>query len=299
MFRVLAIDGGGVRGIYPAHILNLLSAQVPGSVLSGVFDLVIGTSTGAMVASAIACGIPLERVVRLYEEKAPIIFGSKRFTLLGTLQSAYDSAPLRGVLEEIFGEKKMREVPGRLILPATDISNGNVFLIKSPYLPEFVRDLDIRLVDAVMASAAAPLYFDPVRVHEYLLADGGVWANNPSLVAYTEAWGKLGQDPEDVRVLSIGTGTGNQPYDVGGGQRRWGFATGWKRRQMVNLFLNLQSRAAENSATLLLREKYKRISFTESGALPLDEASRIPALKAKAGQTFTYEWPSIKKFLDL
>jgi patatin-like phospholipase/acyl hydrolase len=77
-----------------------------------------------------------------------------------------------------------------------------------------VRDREITVVDAVMASAAAPTFFDPVRVHEYLLADGGIWANNPSLVAYTEAVGKLGQNPDDVRVLSIGTGTGNQPYDV-------------------------------------------------------------------------------------
>lgn len=95
MFRVLAIDGGGVRGIYPAHILDLLSAQVPGRALAGVFDLVIGTSTGAMVAAAVACGLPLQRVVALYEEKAPVIFGAKRFTLLGTLRSEYCSCPYR------------------------------------------------------------------------------------------------------------------------------------------------------------------------------------------------------------
>ena len=240
------------RGIYPAHILNLLTAQLPESDVGGLFDLVVGTSTGAMIAAAIACGVPLGKVVELYERRAASIFGKKRITLKDTLQSAYSSAPLREVLEEIFQKTQMGDIKRRVILPATDISNGNVFLIKSSYLDEFVRDRDITVVDAVMASAAAPLFFDPVRVKEYLLADGGIWANNPSVVAYTEAVGKLKQRPEDVRILSIGTGSGDRPYDVGARTRRWGLVTGWKGRQMVNLFFNLQSRASENSATLLL-----------------------------------------------
>jgi len=193
----------------------------------------------------------------------------------------------------------MAEVPGRLMLPSTDLSNGNVFVIKSQYLSSFVRDSKIPLVEAVMASCAAPTYFDPVRVHEYLLADGGLWGNNPSFIAYTEAIGKLGVSTESVRILSLGTGTGHLFYDVGRTARMWGFATGWGRSRLVDTIFNLQSRASANSAALLLGDKYLRVSFNESGALPLDNISKIPHLKAKAGEAFTYQNSAITTFLGL
>jgi len=190
-------------------------------------------------------------------------------------------------------------VRGRLVLPATDISNGNVFVMKSSYLPDFVRDKDILVADAVMASAAAPLFFDPVRIKEYLLADGGLWANNPSLVAYTEAVGKLGQNPDDVRLLSLGTGLGDLYYDVGESVHRWGFATGWDTLKLIDLFFNLQSRSSENAVKLLLKGNYLRIGFRETNSLPLDDTLQMPRLKAKAAETFTYQHATIKAFLEI
>ena len=299
MFRILSIDGGGVRGIYPAHFLKLLSDQIDGHDLTTVFDLFVGTSTGGLIAAAIACRIPLATVVDLYEKRSKTIFGRKRFTARNTFRSAYDTAPLRRIVEELFKERLLGDVQPRIVLPTTDISNGNVFVMKSGYLPSFVRDRDIRVSDAVLASAAAPLFFDPVRVKEYLLADGGIWANNPSLIAYTEAVGKLGQKPEDVRLLSLGTGLGGRYYDVGKATKRWGFATGWDDLKLVNLFFNLQSRASENSSMLLLRDQYLRIGFHESNSLPLDDVSEIPRLKAKAGEAFTYRHAEVKTFLGL
>jgi patatin-like phospholipase/acyl hydrolase len=144
MFRILSIDGGGVRGIFPAYLLKLLSADLSRD-LGEIFDLIVGTSTGSFIAAAIASGISPDQVVQLYETEAPNIFGNPRSTLKGTVQSKYSSAPLRRVATEIFGTRLLGHLSKRLVLPATDISNGNVFVMKSPYLPEFVRDKDIQL----------------------------------------------------------------------------------------------------------------------------------------------------------
>lgn len=298
MFRILAIDGGGARGVFPAHVLSLFADQ-HGADLTEIFDLIIGTSTGGIIAAAAATKVPMKEVVELYERRSAEIFTPKFASCGGFMRSKYESAPLRRLLAEKFGTKTMSAAATRLVLPTTDISNGNVFVIKSPYLESFVRDKDIPIVDAVMASCAAPSYFDPVRINEYLLADGGLWANNPSFVAYTEAVGKLQVSPDDVRILSIGTGTGHQFYDIGNQPSSWGLMSGWGANRLVDTFLNLQSRTSSNSATLLLREKYMRITFEETGPLALDDVSEIPRLKAKAGEEFTYKSAAIKTFLNL
>lgn len=297
MFRILSIDGGGARGIYPAHFLHLFSKQY-GQDLTQIFDLIIGTSTGAIIAAAAATHRPMADVVKLYEAKAASIF-RKRISFRGILRSKYTSTVLREELVRMFDDTTLGQVPGKLILPATDLSNGNVFVLKSKYLPEFVRDVDILLADALMASCAAPSYFDPVRIGPYLLADGGLWGNNPSWIAYTEAVGKLGVPAEEIRLLSIGTGTGHQFYDVGRRTPWWGLSTGWKHTRLVDTFLNLQSRASSNTATLLLRDKYYRVSFDESGPLSLDDTKAMPRFKAKADEAFTYQNAKIKTFLNL
>jgi patatin-like phospholipase/acyl hydrolase len=298
VFRVLAIDGGGVRGIFPAHFLHLLE-EACGFPLAESFDLLVGTSTGAIIAAAAAMHVPLLRVAQAYEVQAPAIFRKRRWFFAGLASSKYATRPLRSLLLDLFGDAPMAAAKQRLLIPTTDISNGNVFVIKSPYLPTFVRDKDILLAQAVLASCAAPSYFDPVRVREYLLADGGLWANNPSIVAYTEALGKLGVADDTVRILSIGTGTGHQYYDVGKHQRRWGLATGWQGPRIIDAVMSIQGRAASNSAALLLGAKYCRISFAETGRLPLDDVTCMARLRAKAGEAFTYNYEKIRTFLDL
>src|SRR5688572_20302324 len=131
MFRILSIDGGGVRGIFPAYLLKLLADQVPNQDLRPVFDLIVGTSTGGLIAAGIACGISLERIVELYESRSKGIFGRRRITFRQTMRSAYASDQLRALVDDIFTTTTLGDVTSRLILPATDISNGNVFVMKS------------------------------------------------------------------------------------------------------------------------------------------------------------------------
>jgi patatin-like phospholipase/acyl hydrolase len=295
-FRILAIDGGGARGVFPAHILASMTKQL--GPLHETFDLVVGTSTGSILAGAVAIGANMDRVCSLYETKVPLIF-VKRFSLRGGLRSKYDAKPLRSLLKEVFQTQTFSEAKTRLMVVATDISNGNVFVMKSSYLDAFIRDGDILLADGIAASCAAPSYFDPVQIKEYLLADGGLWGNNPSLIAYTEAVGKLKIPPDDVRILSIGTGTGHQYYDPGSAdQKAWGLGSGWGATKLIDTFLNVQSRSASNMTQLLLEDRYLRISFDETGTLVLDEPSAVPQLKARAATVFTHESARIRAFLN-
>ena len=140
---------------------------------------------------------------------------------------------------------------------------------------------------------------DPNRVDTYLLADGGLWANNPALVGLTEAIGKLKVNKDDIKILSIGTGIGNQYYDIDGSENKhWGLISGWQGSKLVDTILNLQSMSSENIVKLILGDsKYLRLNFNSDTKLALDKLDMIDSLKSRADQTLTYEINKIKRFL--
>lgn len=297
-FRILSIDGGGIRGIYPAYILKRIQEEFKVD-FSEWFDLIIGTSTGAIIAAALAIDHPIARIVELYEKEGRQIFQEQPWSFFGFNKSQYGKQHLRKLLEEVFGQRTLSDAKTRLTIPATDISNGRVYVFKSPYLDEFVRDKNIGIVEAVLASCSAPSYFDPQKVGEYLLADGGLWANNPSLVAVTEAVGKLRGNLNEVRLFSLGAGLGQKYYDPHNAERRkWGLIRGWGGKKLVDTLLNLQSISAQNMAGLLLADSnFLRINFESDGELALDSTEIVSWLKSRADQDFTYNASKIKSFL--
>ena len=154
------------------------------------------------------------------------------------------------------------------------------------------------LTDAILASCSAPTYFDPHCVGSYLLADGGLWANNPSLVAVIDAKKRLGQKLEDIKVLSIGTGLYKPEFDFK--SKLMGFLTGWKGSRLMDFILSLQSQSTDNYLSLLLKENQKyRINFESSEELPLDKSLSVHKLIAKADEDFTYNTQNLKSFLEL
>ena len=172
---------------------------------------------------------------------------------------------------------------------------GGVRVFKSRYMEdqghEYVRDTDVPLRDAILASCAAPSFFDPMPVDEYLLADGGLWANNPSILAVTEAISKFGRPLPQVHILSVGTGKPRHLYERG---RFWGITTGWGRLKLVSYFLDLQSQASTNMATLLLEDRYFRMNPAIEN-WGLDDVRHLDALKVKADSDFTREYGEILK----
>ena len=202
------------------------------------------------------------------------------------MRSKYSSRSLEQVIRNCVSDLTLGEISTPLMITGSDISTGGVHVFKSRYLKDlgepYVRDGDVVLSDAILASCAAPAYFDPVPVGDFLLADGGLWANNPSIIALTEAVSKFRRLVEQVRILSIGTGHSVNLYSQ---NRLWGLMTGWGREKLVSYFLRLQSDASANMPKLLLADRYLRLD-PEIEAWKLDDIKHLRNLKALATRDF-------------
>ena len=296
-FNILALDGGGTRGIYSAQLLANIERDA-GAPVRERFDLIAGTSTGSIIAGAAAAGIPMSDVVKLFEEETPRIF---RRRWLGSfhIRSKYPRQPLEQVIRSCVSALTLGEVSTPLMIMGSDISTGGVHVFKSRYPKElgesYVRDSDVALGDAILASCAAPTYFDPVPVDSFLLADGGLWANNPSIMALTEAVSKFGKSIEQIRILSLGTGHSVTLYPK---RRLWGLITGWGREKLVSYVLRLQSDASANMAKLLLGDRYLRLD-PEIEAWGLDDTGHLDSLKALAARDFALRGDAIRRTLKV
>jgi len=296
--NILAIDGGGIRGIYAAHLLDRIQKET-GINYTEHFDLIAGTSTGSIIASALAINYPISDVVSLYDEHGDAIFSNRLLGWFGALLPKYSNKALKNQLHSIFTDKTLSDTSTNLMIPATDIGNGSVHVFKSPYDSNFVRDKNVLIADAVLASCSAPSFFKPHTVNEYLLADGGLWANNPSLTCLIEAKKRFNVELDDVKLLSIGSGIGHHFYDQKKNDLRgWGILTGWGGPKLLDTILNLQSESTKNMTELLLKpDQSLRINFEVSGKLALDDTSSILNLKSKADRDFTHNAKIISKFL--
>ena len=253
IFNILSLDGGGIKGLNSAALLAHVEEDL-GCAVTDHFDLIAGTSTGAIIAAALGLGMRPKDIVRFYVERGPTIFPAttlqnKRANLRHIFRRKFDSAALEENLRECIGERILGESTKRLVIPAYDIGRDDVCLFKTPHHPRFMRDHRLPAWQVVMASAAAPSYFPAVRSIEHRrLIDGGVWANNPVMVAITEAIGVLGVPVSNIRVLSIGT---TDPLCMPpekldkGGQWTW-------KAEAVRVALRGQSIGAINQARLIL-----------------------------------------------
>ncbi len=298
-FRILSLDGGGIRGVYSARILQKIQKEFKIDLYKD-FDLIAGTSTGAIIASSIAVNIDIDKTILLYKNEGAKIFKksmipSKIKMLYGSL---YNPKYLEEQLKDIFKNKKLCEIEKPLLISATDIGNSNVFVFKTVHPKKnLVRDKDILLSDAVLASASAPIFFPPHKVGNFLLSDGGLWCNNPSLVAFSEAVHSFGRKPEDIRVLSIGTGVEKIKYNIKDNMSKWGFLTNWKGKKLISTILNLQTVSHNNLINFLHRDKILRLSYQSDKELPLDDVSQINNLLSSADEDFTYNFEDIEKFI--
>lgn len=315
-FYILSVDGGGFRGLFAAHLLKRMEEEWRID-WGKRFRLLAGTSTGSILTAGLACGLTAAQLADFYDAHGEEIFAPRfrsRLDVLNLFTSRYSSVRLRTLLEETFGEMTLGEVPVPLILPAVDINNGCVHVFKSKFHEAFVRDPTVCVSDAVLASCSAPTYFDPHTVQNYQVVDGGLWANNPSLVATIDAHYRLDIPLKDIRVLSVGTGTSKSFYPQSTGKWRerlvrswqgWGVATRWQRSKLVDLILNLQSATAHNMLCLLLRESpldpnhVLRLTFESDLPLPMDSTHKRSEWVAKADHSFTHNAAKIAEFLAI
>ena len=301
-FRILSLDGGGIRGLYSAKILKRIEEEC-GVDFYNDFDLIVGTSTGSILAGAIVRKIPLTEVISLYENEGKNIFKKKSkffglFKSRGLNDSIYDSSYLEKKLKEIFGNTVLGDIKKPLLINATDIGNSEPFVFKTVNpKKKLVRDPKIALYDAVLASSSAPIYFSPHKINDYLLADGGLWANSPVLVALSEAVHTFDAKPNEVVILSIGTGNEKNNYNIN--TEKWGFLTGWRNKKMISTILSLQTTINQNLLKFLIpRENILNLSYTSDKVLPLDDTSQNKNLLSKAERDFSDKHKEIQDFIN-
>jgi uncharacterized protein len=236
-FKILSIDGGGIRGIIPATILAEIERRAERPI-SALFDLIAGTSTGGILALGLT--VPDEespagpkytarQAIELYEQQGRVIFHRSlwhQIIALGNLiEEKYPSAGIDGVLQEFFGEARLKEALTDVLIPSYEIQLRRPWFFRSRRARER-PDYDFPVRSVARATSAAPTYFEAARIEtddpavSYAFIDGGVFANNPAVAAFTEAQADYtGYD--DYLVASLGTGEQGQPFPYAKA-RNWG-----------------------------------------------------------------------------
>lgn len=281
VYRVLCLDGGGMRGVYTATYLNGLARAfarrrgVAALDIGSGFDLICGTSTGAIVASALACGIDVGEVVRLYESNGAAIFPSRvpksfgaRLLIDLVRRPAHLRAgtrALRAALRQRLGEATFGEVFERrgiaLAFPAVALASHRSWVFKTPHLASSNhRDDAVTLVDACLASSAAPVFRSIAMLEGTVtgadtpqaFVDGGLWANNPILVGLVEALEATRPD-QRIDVFCLGTvpaptGQNVAQAELHRGLPGWGFGS-----LAAGVSIDAQQFAYDNMARMLAK----------------------------------------------
>ena len=333
-FKILSIDGGGVRGIYPAKILadleSKLATQHEEKVsLNNYFDLICGTSTGGIIALGIALGMNANQIFNLYKNHAGDIFGSPKNIIEWIVNPKYTNRELRRLVKREYSkfvgvsDPKIGHCKTRVCIPVYNADEGQVNIIKTSHHPELYRDFQYPAVDVALSTAAAPPFFRPhtfsyrnketgkikQRVNNI---DAGVFANNPTFIGLIEATRTIGVPLEKVKILSIGTGSSKfieKEKDQKFGLFYWMHPT---KTRMINLFFSSQANDVENVIKFFhqgvgdqAQQKfyYKRVQYEfDSGeSIGLDETdnTKLTQLIVQAKSDFEEtNQELIKEFFD-
>jgi uncharacterized protein len=214
-FKVLSIDGGGIKGLYSARILEHFEDRF-NCRIADHFDLVCGTSTGGLIALGISLKIPIGLISNLYYRRGQQIFPQRNNLLTSLkqlfLRSKYGNSELKKALEEMFGESTLDDSNCLLCIPAFSLTDGRPFIFKYDHVEgNLCRDGRTRYVDIALATSAAPSYLPIVTIDAYdrkQFIDGGVYANNPTLIGVVEALRYfVGQSKrfQKLMVMSVGS----------------------------------------------------------------------------------------------
>ena len=205
-FQVLSLDGGGLKGLFTAALLAHWEESRKTRIIEH-FDLIAGTSTGGIIAIGLGLGFTAAQIRDLYLQKGELIFPPSLFAnARHYMDVKYSSEGLRTALEELFGSRKFGESKIPLLIPAYDPKFEGIHIFKTPHHKRLQNDYRELAVHVALATSAAPTYFTPHAKDSGLeLVDGGVWANNPVMLAVAEGMGYLGRDQKSIAALRIGT----------------------------------------------------------------------------------------------
>ena len=304
---ILSIDGGGIRGVIPAMVLEHVE-RCCGRPIGELFDVVAGTSTGGILALGVACPdddggyrFTAADLVALYEDNAERIFPRSAFSKIRQLtEEKYSADGLETVLREKLGDVRLEDALTEVIVTAYDIERRAPFFFRSAQAKRMPATHDFAMWEVARATSAAPTYFEPFRLAaeppspDYALIDGGVFANNPGMCAFVDA--SAGQaDTENTLMVSLGTGelTRTIPYEEAKG---WGLA-GWAPR-LLDVVFDGVSDTVHFQLKQILGARYHRFQIPlQRASDDLDEARRrnIVDLKLEAQDLIAREGDSLDR----
>jgi patatin-like phospholipase/acyl hydrolase len=280
-YHALSIDGGGVRGLLTAVLLDRLESIHP---FLDDIELFAGTSTGGVLALGLAAGYKPADLCELYERHAKEVFADSLaddIKDLGmVLGSQYSNEKFIKLLEQHFGDKKLRDLPKKVLVSAFDLDNQARTGRYRTWKPKFFHnfngfdsDGDERVVDVAVRTSAAPTFFPIYQGY----IDGGVVANNPGMCALAQTInpGMAGRRLEDVVLLSMGTGI-NLKY-LEAENEEWGIVQ-WARH-MLSLMLEGSAGTVHYQCRMMLGARYRRINPVLPEPIGLDGFDRLELLR--------------------
>ncbi|KOP68483.1 hypothetical protein AMS62_27010 [Bacillus sp. FJAT-18019] len=294
--RILSLDGGGIRGVFPATFLAMFEEETRYKV-SDYFDMIVGTSTGGILALGLSIGMPAKDLVDLYLENANKIFKKKWFGRFGALTHQYSNDGLRQMLDQKFGDKIIADAKTMLCIPSVEHGKASPKVFKTPHLPTYFVDANCRMSSVALATSAAPTYFPAVQTNgSDCKIDGGLWANNPSIVGIAEAHA-LNYGVESIKMLSIGTGC--HMYAVNNNVAKASSLLRYRER-LVELTMQSQTAGAHHMASYMLKDHYLRIDSLIKKPIKLGETRKpvLSLLQHEAREAFARSFLMVQNLFE-
>jgi patatin-like phospholipase/acyl hydrolase len=299
VFNILSLDGGGIKGVFEAAFLAEAEESIKPP-LASYFDLIAGTSTGGIIALGLGLGISPSALLDFYKSHGPYIFqrtGRRRlprwiYWCKDKITSKYGQDQLRTALMSALGDAKLGDSRNRLLIPAFNLSAGEIHIYKTRHHPRFQTDYKVKAVDVALATTAAPTYFPVHRSpHGMLMIDGGIWANNPTGMAVVEAVSALDIPRTEIGVLSVGCTQGVSDLTRGGSGELH-----WIRRALECAMLGQSFGSLGTAAMLVGHQRIFRICPPVSPErFALDSAAGIDQLEALGRFEARKALPELKK----
>ncbi|MCB1110182.1 MAG: patatin-like phospholipase family protein [Chlamydiia bacterium] len=280
--RILSFDGGGVRGVISLDLLKKIEHETGLQPLSD-FEVYAGTSTGSIIAVLLALGKRTDFILQSYEELSSKVFSDEN--TLHLFKPKYDHKKLKHQLKKLIrscGHDEnilVKDLPKKVVIPTVKLNDPET---KNWHL-EVIENIsenggNIRVVDAILESTAAPTYFSSEHDH----VDGGMGMKDPSLAALLSIFDPLKHDLKDFIILALGTGYSERSIKT---NEDWGIAqwmgTGSKASgdsPLLSLVLDVESQIPSNVLTKLLGDRFLKIDFPLRDAISLDDYKNIKIL---------------------
>ncbi len=288
IWRILSIDGGGVRGIIPISILAEIEKRT-GKPIAELFDLIAGTSTGGILTLALTKpnqdGKPersARELLELYKSEIPTIFGKPQSWWGNLLRPKYNASPIQKILKKGFGDCRLKSALTDILIPCYDIEHRSPHIFKSRWAKR-QSQYDFLMRDVAFATSATPTLFSPARIRRpdaagsLALVDGGIFANNPALHAYSEVHEMFPAKDDKFLMLSLGTGefTRELTNDI---VDLWGYVQ-WSRPMLELVSESISDSVHEQMRYLLPPTDYRRyyrfqVDLPEHSDSAMDSSSK-------------------------